>query len=79
MTEAKRHLVAAIGDVELYRCDDEFGCQWIRVHRGITTCMPEKSARLFFADAKRSGEVFDIDTSLGAGVAPTEDTLEDEI
>lgn len=75
MTEVKKHLVAAIGDVELYRCDDEYGCQWVRVHHGISTCMPEKSARMFFADAKRSGEVFDIDTSLGNSVAPVEDEI----
>jgi hypothetical protein len=57
----KKHLVAAIGDVELYRVDDNYGCQWIRVHEGITTCMSEKAARMFFSDAKRAGEVFDIE------------------
>jgi hypothetical protein len=53
--------VAAIGDIELYRVDDEFGCQWIRKHKGITTCMSEKAARMFFGDAKRMGEVFDLE------------------
>ena len=63
MTDRKRkqHLVAAIGDVVLYRVDDEFGCQWVREHNGIETCMNEKAARMFFADAKRTGEVFDLE------------------
>jgi len=57
----KKHLVAAIRDVELYRVDDDFGCQWIRMHNGIKTCMSEKAARMFFADAKRTGEIFDLE------------------
>ena len=62
----KRHLVAAIGDIELYRVDDEYGCQWVREHQGIKTCMSEKTARMFFNDAKRTGEVFDLDELEGA-------------
>jgi len=57
----KRHLVAAIGDVELYRVDDDYGCQWIRLHAGIHTCMSEKAARMFYRDARQTGEIFDID------------------
>ena len=72
----KKHLVAAIGDVELYRIDDDYGCQWIRNHMGIETCMSEKCARLWFADAKRSGEIFDLETNLNEPAAPLEDPLE---
>ena len=64
----KRRLVAAIGEMELYRVDDEYGCQWVREHAGIKTCMSEKAARMFFMDAKRTGEIF---------TAPEEDLLDE--
>ena len=57
----KKHLVAAIGDIELYRVDDDYGCRWIREHGNIKTCMSEKAARMFFNDAKRTGEIFDLE------------------
>ena len=60
-SKPKRHLVAAIGDVELYRVDDDYGCQWVREHGSIKTHMSEKAARLFFNDAKKTGEVFDLE------------------
>jgi len=60
-SKPKRHMVAAIGDVVLYRVDDEYGCCWVREHEGLKTHMSEKAARLFFNDAKRTGEVFDLE------------------
>jgi hypothetical protein len=75
----KRHLVAAVGDVELYRIEDAFGCQWIRTHAGIETCMSEKCARLFFLDAKRSGEIFDLEQAIEVSEGPSEDPLEEPL
>ena len=72
-SKPKRHLVAAIDDVELYRVVDDFGCQWIRVHAGIETCMGERAARSFFAQARRLGEVFDLETELDVSLEPQED------
>ena len=61
VSKHKKHLVAAIGDIELYRVDDDYGCSWVREHQGLKTHMSEKAARMFYRDARRMGEVFDVE------------------
>lgn len=74
----KRHLVAAVDDIELYRVDDDFGCQWIRRHQGVETCMGERAARSLFTHAKKRGEIFDLDleNEMHIESRPSEDSFE---